>query len=499
MKSDANILYVSSTTNVIKASQYPLNPGDTIYLMNGNRGKLSIWDYSGTAQNPIYVSNHNGPVEISSQNNYCLDFYNCVNIKLAGTGTYGITIDGNYIAEGLRFLNGSSGIEISNIEIKNCNTGIKVKSNLNRNDFLLSGLDIHDCYIHDINTEGMYIGSSFYHVSNDHLLENVTIRNNIVEHTGWDGIQVGSAHSNCQVYGNIIRADSKANVSGQQSGIMINPGSRCDCYNNKIIDGHGPGIFYQGNGNSNIYNNVIIRPGKNNLSSAPRGGDGIAIWGGQNRWWSYGSNLNVFHNTIIEPINNGITFAFEPGYQGDSSLIFNNLILSPQGSFYPDSNKSFIESYLHAHYTDTGNYTSHIHAPHHFSDTLDWIPDAHAPFINWGANHLTNLPMDIDLMGNHRDNMPDAGASELIIVTSNIQHPKKKELIYPNPSNGFLNLDLTASISQFELYNTSGALVFKKESQQNIGTIQLQNYETGIYFYKIKAKNEEHIGKLVLF
>ena len=64
-------------------------------------------------------------------------------------------------------------------------------------------LKIHDCYLHHIADEGFYIGSSKYTgqtiyqcdeiVVLPHIIEGVSIYDNIVENTGWDGIQVSSA------------------------------------------------------------------------------------------------------------------------------------------------------------------------------------------------------------------------------------------------------------------------------------------------------------------
>ena len=119
-------------------------------------------------------------------------------------------------------------------------------------------------------------GSSFYTQGKDHLLEGVRIYQNRIENTGWDSLQVGSA-TNCEIRGNQILNDSQSRQAYQMGGIIINPGAQCEVFNNKIIDGEGPGIIDQGLGDNHIYNNLIVRPGLNGNANEPRGLDGIIV------------------------------------------------------------------------------------------------------------------------------------------------------------------------------------------------------------------------------
>ena len=56
--------------------------------------------------------------------------------------------------------------------------------------------------------------------------------------------------------------DSQSGVYGQLAGIMLGGGSKCDCYNNNIIEGKGDGIEDHGLGGNRIFNNLIIDAGR---------------------------------------------------------------------------------------------------------------------------------------------------------------------------------------------------------------------------------------------
>lgn len=72
--------------------------------------------------------------------------------------------------------------------------------------------------------------------------------------------------------------------------------------------------------------------------------------------------------------------------------------------------------------------------------------------------------------------------------------------IYPNPSNGILNLsDNTASITKVEINNILGQVFFKEQYyNQNTIEIDISNYPTGTYLVKIRdAKANTSTVKLI--
>ena len=223
---------------------------------------------------------------------------------------------------------------------------------VNRDTFTQFESVFHDNYVHNVGTEGLYIGSSFYSVGKevrcdsgaetvyDPVLEGVDIYNNRIADTGWDGIQVGSATQRCAIHHNRIRKDSRAEQRYQRSGVMNNPGSVCNIYSNFIKDGFGPGIYVQGNGGNILYNNVIVNAGQNK-DVGSTGGDGIHNRTGSNP----GNSVYVLNNTIVNPRTFGVRFASK---KGSDNRIQNNIIVSP-GNY---------ESYGEDAYVQTEEYTN---------------------------------------------------------------------------------------------------------------------------------------------
>jgi alpha-tubulin suppressor-like RCC1 family protein len=75
-------------------------------------------------------------------------------------------------------------------------------------------------------------------------------------------------------------------------------------------------------------------------------------------------------------------------------------------------------------------------------------------------------------------------------------------LIYPNPSNGLFNLQISgvlAGICTIEIYTLLGELVYNEKTLSSQNTIDLSNNAKGLYFYKVKNNNYViSAGKVVL-
>ena len=314
-----------------------VRPGDTVCIQGGVRGRLNLRNFQGTSIAPITFTNTGGQAVITSTEWVGLYVRNSRYFRITGTGdpsvAYGIRI-AQSTNLGVNIADSSSDFEIDHVEVSGApGQGITAKTEasctLSRNTFTQYNTVIHDTYIHDVSDEGMYIGSSAY--TGDKLvcngvtqtvyppvLRGVWIYNSTVVRTGQDGIQVGSAVENCAIHHNQISQDSQRNVNNQRSGMMINPGSVCDVYNNLIRDGAGRGIYVQGNGGNRIYNNLIIRPGKLETTD----GHGITIATGSNT----GQDIFVWNNTIISPHNVGIKFRNSKGVRSE---IINNIVVAP--------------------------------------------------------------------------------------------------------------------------------------------------------------------------
>ncbi|MFQ5612349.1 MAG: right-handed parallel beta-helix repeat-containing protein [Anaerolineae bacterium] len=340
-----------------------VQPGDTVCLAAGSRNGLVLRNFFGSPDNPITFINAGGQVVFNSSASHGILVQNSRFFHLSGSGSEGIHFGLKVTSstqDGISIGYKSSDFELDHIEISGVpGVGIAAKTEgtcsdgstndydydgdgmihkdpddaVNRDTFIQYDTVIHSNYIHDVGTEGFYIGSSLYSRGWERscdsgpetvyppLLRRVHLFDNIVTDTGWDAIQVGSATEHCEIYGNRVLRDGQAGLSDQESGIMSNPGSACHIYNNFIKDGGGPGIYLQGNGGNEVYNNVIVNAGQNK-PLGNNSGDGITIFTGSNP----GNGVRVFDNIIVSPRNFGIKYY---NFAGSDNTIQNNIIVAP--------------------------------------------------------------------------------------------------------------------------------------------------------------------------
>jgi hypothetical protein len=252
-------LVVNCTTTLVDAASPPFNqvkPGDTLFFQSGTRDYLLIRDFQGSSENPIIFMNLGGEVIIDTDHHFGISMQNCRYIQLTGTGAvanfYGFKIQRVVDGSGIGIGGMSSDFEIDHVYIENAPIGgIYAKTDHDcsftntREKFTQFNTLIHDNYIAGSGDEGMYVGSSKYFGQTvkcngvdtllyPSLLNGVRIFSNIISYSGWDGIQVSSAATDCQVYDNLIMHDSQAEQTGQMSGILLGGGSKLK--GNKSID-----------------------------------------------------------------------------------------------------------------------------------------------------------------------------------------------------------------------------------------------------------------------
>ena len=123
--------------------------------------------------------------------------------------------------------------------------------------------------MHDTGGEGFYVGSTqadgqtiscegTSEVHEVHFLEGVEIHDNLIENTGWDGMQVGMARSACRVYRNTIRHVGLERVMFQMQGLQIGSYSACEVFANTIEDGPANGIIVLEAGDFFAHSNLIV-------------------------------------------------------------------------------------------------------------------------------------------------------------------------------------------------------------------------------------------------
>lgn len=355
-----NVLFASThlipaTSVIADGESMGVQAGDTILLEAGLKPYLLLKNFHGAEDDYLTFINHNGRVEISNDDFfYGLVTFNCSFFRLTGTGDpdhfYGIKITAsNGESNGLSLDAFSTNFEIDHLEIYNTGfAGIMSKTNptcdtlTHRSNFTQYNTVFHDNFIHKTGGEGMYLGHSYYAgyekvcdgdtaILFPHEIYNLKVYNNIIDSTGYDGIQIGCAVEGCEVYGNTItNAGFTDNASGMyygMSGIVLGGGTSGSCYNNLIYDGYASGISIFGLGDLWVYNNVIIDAGqKSNLvTGSPDNFQAYGIFC-DDRTTIEGKSFNLINNTIINPRDIGIRFW---SLESKNNRLYNNLILNP--------------------------------------------------------------------------------------------------------------------------------------------------------------------------
>ncbi|MFK5856527.1 MAG: right-handed parallel beta-helix repeat-containing protein, partial [Bacteroidota bacterium] len=444
---------IASDVVLIDGSTY--SPGDVVCLLAGDKDYLLLRDFQGTAAEPITIINKGGAVVIDTDHFYGIKFDNCKHVIFSGNGEedlqYGIQVTRVGNGAGMSVDNMSTNVEIEYVEISyTLIAGIYAKTEpyqgdcdnlITREVFTMYDLKIHDCYLHDIADEGFYIGSSKYTgqtisqcnniVVLPHVIEGVQVYDNIVERTGWDGIQVSSATTDCNIFNNLVSFDSFDEEYGQMSGILIGGGSKCDCYNNKILDGKGDGIDVFGLGFMKIYNNLIVRAGATYKPDEPNEYK-HGIYVGQ-VVTTPNSTFKLYNNTIVSPKTSGIKYAND---DAEMAYIKNNLITDP-GEL--DNNPSYIIIAVDEQKVEmSNNFNVLTNSQAKFldfaDDNFDLKPDSEA--VNYGTS-LTNEGITFDIEDRFRPfhTYFDAGAYECHDPSAAInENGANVGLAYPVPA-----------------------------------------------------------------
>ncbi len=399
----AQALIIPLNDDYVAASDYPfvnMSPGDTVWLQSGTRGFLKIANFHGLPGKPIVFANLNGQVIFDTDHNYGLVFSNCSFFKLTGIsgsfGKYGIYIRRVNNPDGFGI---AAGEKCTDLEIENCEVahvgfaGIQARTEPECDDistwrgaFTQYNTLIHDCYVHHVGGEGLYIGYTSYdsvYLSPckkkvlGPVLVGTRIYNNRIDSTGYDGIQVSSATSDCEIHHNTLTDCSYRMVTSQMSGIMIGGGTQAKCYNNKIIDPYTTGIVVLGKGGTKIFNNLIIRPAKRYYpDSVALREYGIYV---ADKTFDDQSYDGIFNNTIIQPKSDGIRIVNSVHFP---VRIFNNSVIDP-GAFdvyeHDNTDREGKDSYVY----DDGHFGNIVASNNYFGRSLDT-----ARFVNVAGNNF---------------------------------------------------------------------------------------------------------------
>ncbi len=524
MTVDLSTTYIDGRSN---ASH--VRPGDTICVLSGLRLFLRFTHLQGTAISPIVIINSGGQAVVSGYN-YGIKIDSCAHIIFSGHGIlslpYGFLatqVNGAGISvDGL-----STDIEVKGVEISYTSlVGMFAKTDPDttftstREKYTLRNLLVHENYIHHTGMEGLYIGSTFYlgktlqfHGKDTlvypHLLRGVEVYNNRVEYTAWDGIQVSSADSGCSIHDNEIYHDSEAGYLNQMSGILNGGGSRCDCYNNKIMDGKGDGIDIFSLGGQKIYNNLIVNPGKSfypDQNYSPYMKHGIYLG-------DYatvpGEDYTVTYNTILSPKTFGVRSA---NYHSSIILVSNNIIVDP-GGYSLEGEKSYVSSLASSiPATDVNNLKNREYSPIQFMDPIEGNFDLKptSPAVNKG--NWSGFVIGMDVLNRTRPfaNLNDIGAFECHDSSLlNIPEHKGNEILQlqpsPNPFKHFINVKYILNSKTnvtFSIYDSQGVMSAPAIKMiQGPGnyqkTISGLDLPAGHYFLKLTTDHDFMIKSII--
>lgn len=249
-----------------------IKPGTNV-ILKGNYNTISMGLKKGFAGDPdarILIIN-DGKVNVKDY----IRFYNMLQFLMTGSGSndkYGIT------CATLAISNGTSDYEVERIEAANQKKGTGFWFKINQvitdpktlyGGWWIKNVSVHDNWVHDTNSEGMYIGHtdpSGAQYSNGIApvqMQNVKVYRNLVERTGWDGIQVSNSREGTEIYENEVTDYGLALAGSQQNGIIMGANSTGFIRNNTIIsaDGAGKGaIACFGYGDVAIEDNILDNP-----------------------------------------------------------------------------------------------------------------------------------------------------------------------------------------------------------------------------------------------
>lgn len=271
----------ASGTGVMTPTSLGASPGDTIIIAADRVTALWFDNFVGTAVAPYYFKNpSDAAVTITtarpgSSNTNAITFSDSAYVKLLGNNwsgtTYGINFDGTgayTVASGIRFMCTTNwevayiyATQVGRIVSQNANNtdiGCSVSFDDVTPEPDLGDVSVHDCFGYYLVYEGVYLGKSLSGIYAQY--SNVEIYNMIIEHSGWDGLQVAQTTGTIKIHDNDLNnVGTDTSVTNENEGIIINPeGQNAEICRNKLKTGTRNGIYlYTGTGGHNIHDNII--------------------------------------------------------------------------------------------------------------------------------------------------------------------------------------------------------------------------------------------------
>lgn len=492
-----NGLTLATAFQTIEAATYAVAPGDTVFVRNGVYTKnypeslIAYFTISGTANNPILFRNYPGETPI---------------LQLNASNWGGFSINGcDYITiDGFTIIGNNDNITLAYAQSQQLNTnnpatsgnGIAIDAEYNNETNKPHHIIVRNCKISKCGGGGIYTYNADY----------VTIENNTVWECGWyapygnSGIsmyQNWNSDTNNTIFKNFITGNTcyrnqnyipffVAGTITDGNGIIIDDGRNTQnnstlgnylgktyVANNLVFDNGARGIHCYESDNVLVINNTCF---ENCKSPSTQEGELTAF---------SASNINFVNNIVSPSIN------IPPIMQYDATNItaFNNLfttnetLANPQGTNTIVGAVNFINPTIDI---ATANFHLQLNS------------------LAIGAGTTTNAPItDKDGITRLTNSTIDIGCYEFVNPLSNTIFEKNEVIIFPNPTQETLFINLKASISnvsEIVVYNSVGEKIKTVALSNNtdIATVTISEFESGIYFVSLIHNKEEHfLGKFI--
>jgi hypothetical protein len=250
--------------------------GDTLRIPAGTYSVIEIDSFGGDPCRDIVVIN-DGQVNVTGSMRFQKDVHH---VKVLGNGTPGIKY--GFKCKNFAFNRANhftmewieAGPNLKDALGKGGGVGIYGKQDHYVDqpwtwypNYVSTKITINNCYVHDVQGEGMYIGHTYPSGDPDQggripqRMDSVTISNCIVRRTGWDGIQLSNARNGGRIFGNDVSDFGFDDIDGQRAGIISGGNTNTQVYNNVVTNGTGNGIQFFGYGRMECNNNVITNVG----------------------------------------------------------------------------------------------------------------------------------------------------------------------------------------------------------------------------------------------
>lgn len=545
----------SGTTKIDGKGNFSnIRPGNVLCIEAGlYEGGLQFVNLIGGSGSPIVIKNCGGQVAL----NESIQIFASRYVKISGTGDaskkYGFKVQKS-AGVGVDIGQLSSDVEVENIEIENAGfAGIMAKTDPQCNkpetwkdNFTLYNLKIHDCFIHDTEGEGMYIGATAgYKDSNKwcnggkmyaHYLKSVYIYNNRLERTGWDGIQVNLAVEDTKIYNNTVIGYGTSKTLYQNFGFSIGSGTKGRIYSNFIYqldaykttstnpnDYKASGVQIISNQDTFFYNNIIVNSERHGVFAHNRLTPSQV---------NSGEGYYFINNTIIGSGLSGIFYTSASGvypYEENNNwrrIFYNNLIVAPRSKYESENFwKGVAENYIDFNSVAMRDDSKDFKQNNIFATTIDEVHFANAKnpiadannfkltetsqAVDAGRDAATSFGVNSDYSGFSRQPTTfDIGAFEYREndpVGLNPQTDATISNLYPNPSFGKINFEVNFKrkaygvIKLLSLDGKQAAQVFAGNVQAGSRSFAWNNTTQlkGLYILHISA-GKQHVSKHVV-